>query len=629
VAQTNHVVEILGASTGAIITRLAGHTDRILALEFSSEGSRLLTGSADQSVRCWRIPSGDLDCPPLQHDRGIDRLAFSPNGHLVATAASEAPAVDSRCWIQTWDIRDGRAVGRPIDAGLWVNALFFDPSGRRLFSNCENETQVRVWEAETHRAIEPSLQMWSVVRSWHFSADGTHLVVGSEDGIARIWRLDSGERKFPFLPHTAWVECVQFSPDGTRLLTTSDDCTAKIWDLRTVQSGQTLRLSAAVVASDFHPEGSELLVALADRTIRRIRSDKLIEIGEPLPAPGGAASSQVQFDAAGRQWAAARFADTNSPSSAVGLWRQEDGHLRYLELNQAAAVRGFAFDATGAKLVTEATNHTASLWNTKDGSVVRNVVLPAGSRLHLEFGRGVGGWTVVLQLDGQRFQLYDLETGRLVGQPFQDAIELYDVRFSPDRKRFATAGTSQCGRIWDARTGEPLTPPFKHGGDLLSIAWSPDGRRVVTAGLADDLKLWDAATGARLLSPMPMSEHLAGAEFSSDGRFLVAVDVQRFVRVWDAATAEPITPPWREDDSIANVFLTDDLRLITVTTQGTVRTRRLQANDMNAAVLGDFACFVAGRRLNNAGALLPLKPEELAELNRSLRTRAPQLFKRP
>ena len=43
-------------------------------------------------------------------------------------------------------------------------------------------------------------------------------------------------------------------------------------------------------------------------------------------------------------------------------------------------------------------------------------------------------------------------------------------------------------------------------------------------------------------------------------------------------------------------------------------------------VLADYAKLAAGRRINTAGVLLPLTPDELGELYRSLRARAPELF---
>ncbi len=52
----------------------------------------------------------------------------------------------------------------------------------------------------------------------------------------------------------------------------------------------------------------------------------------------------------------------------------------------------------------------------------------------------------------------------------------------------------------------------------------------------------------------------------------------------------------------------------------------LKETSLAPDALADYAMLLSGRRLSPNGAMLILKPEELAGLNRSLRTRAPQLF---
>jgi hypothetical protein len=67
-------------------------------------------------------------------------------------------------------------------------------------------------------------------------------------------------------------------------------------------------------------------------------------------------------------------------------------------------------------------------------------------------------------------------------------------------------------------------------------------------------------------------------------------------------------------------------RLITASDPDLLRAWDLKVDSMPPAVLADYAKLLSGRRLNAVGVMLPLKQDELAELNRSLRARAPQLF---
>lgn len=67
-------------------------------------------------------------------------------------------------------------------------------------------------------------------------------------------------------------------------------------------------------------------------------------------------------------------------------------------------------------------------------------------------------------------------------------------------------------------------------------------------------------------------------------------------------------------------------RLVTLSVPNVLRAWNLTETRLPIDVIADYAKLVAGRKLNAGGVLVPLKANELAELNRSLRGRAPQLF---
>ena len=52
----------------------------------------------------------------------------------------------------------------------------------------------------------------------------------------------------------------------------------------------------------------------------------------------------------------------------------------------------------------------------------------------------------------------------------------------------------------------------------------------------------------------------------------------------------------------------------------------LKETSLSAELLLDYAKYLSGRRLDSSGAMLALTPDELSELDRSLRQRAPNLF---
>jgi hypothetical protein len=76
--------DILDAKTGAIITSLVGHTHFIDTLEYSSDGSLILTTSEDSTARLWNAQTGQ-QIRVLTDIGGMFRAHFSPDGKTVLT----------------------------------------------------------------------------------------------------------------------------------------------------------------------------------------------------------------------------------------------------------------------------------------------------------------------------------------------------------------------------------------------------------------------------------------------------------------------------------------------------------------------------------------------------------------
>lgn len=632
-AQTDFTVQLFDASTGRRVVELAGHTNEITALVFSADGAWLLTGSRDRTARIWRIPTGEPEDPPLRHEAAVVRAAISPDGRRAATVTEHiADELTSR--IHIWDSKSGNLIGTPLKVQEDVTALFLDGVGAHRLFTCGVQLGLQVWDVATQTEALPALRTRSSgTRGWAFSRDGARLAVGSEDFDAYVWSLKTGELLLPPLKHNGWVEAVEFSPDGNRLLTTSDDGTARVWDLMTLaDKEQSLKLAAPILGAALSQDGNQLLAGLRDGTIRRINLTTWHEEPPRLPGLDGQPPQGLAFDAAGRQWAAALGPyEGNGNSHSVGLWRQEGEHVRHLELPHARAVMVVGFNPAASQLVTVADDVSIRVWNTADGTLAREVSLADRAPTSATISPDARTAAVALGRPGGRsrdLQVVSLDTSQPIGAVIHEEEGIAVVAFSPDSRRLAIAG-SQWGRIWDAVTGEPLTPQFKAGGRLTSVGWSPDGRRVITAGLADLGKIWDATTGTPLLSPMWSADFRQG-NFSGDGRFVEewGWGPDRHVRLWDASTAEVLTPRWLQDGDLWIVRVTAAGRLV-VASGDTIRSRKLQPKALPTDVVVDYAMLCAGRRLNAAGVMLPLKPDELVALLQSLRARAPLLFATP
>jgi len=135
-----HIWDIATSQTVGDVSR--GHNHRVCSLSYSPDGTRIVSASADSTLRLWDI-TGNPVAPPLhRHSSTILSVAFSPDGTRVASAALDDT-------VRIWNISDSTTLTASddsfdfrhdslLDDPDWVptpssQLLFFVPVWHRLF----------------------------------------------------------------------------------------------------------------------------------------------------------------------------------------------------------------------------------------------------------------------------------------------------------------------------------------------------------------------------------------------------------------------------------------------------------------------------------------------------------------
>jgi len=632
--ESDHVIRLLDVHDGSLVAVLKGHTADIVAFSFDASGDVLASTSQDGTIRLWRLPSGEPVGSPIPYEPGQHPAMVSQHGQRLATCE---PVVRDRTTntlintlIHIWDTQTGAPIGQPIEIADDLGAMSFDSAAARQLHVLSRRC-VRVFDTDQRTGLLRTLPFDKPAGNWCATADGRRMMVAGPEGVAGLWSLETGELLAPPLRHGRQIVDIAFSPDGSQLATTSDEGACVLWNVSVRPEDVVHEFNANVekrapqtLLYRFSPDRRRFLIILMDKTVRLVDTERLAEVEMPGPKPTNCAPHQCTFSPDSRQWA---IAYAGSKVRLAELWRDEAGTLRRIILTHPKGIGAMRFNPDGSRLITRSDDRQIRIWRTDNGTLEQTVAMPES----LEAGEIFPDGRTILFIDHGRhgFVLFDLATQSIHRTAILPA-NLTAFAFDPAGQRFATVTEEQWGRVWSSRTGQPLTPPIWHGGPLTWVDWSPDGKRIVMSGLTPEAKVWNAATGDLVLPALRIGdEPIVTAMWSLDGRLIVARSDRDAARVWDAATGEPVTPLLKHSTYLRLAHLVANNRLITISLPNKLRAWDLKESHLALDVLADYARLASGRRLNAGGVIVPLKPTELADLCRSLRARAPQLFSAP
>jgi tetratricopeptide (TPR) repeat protein len=228
-------ITILDLSTGKPIAVLQGHSQSVMSVAFSPDGSLLASGGLDGMVWLWDVstfkPTAAFEVGELT--AGI--VAFDPRGTWLAVALA------FRDDIQLWDITNpaeptlfttlGTDELRDMTFHL-TNLIAYSPDGS-ILASVTADGDIQLWDTTTLTPIATLAGHITAVNCLSFSSDGTLLASGSEDKTVRIWyvpyRTEVAVLGGPM--ENAEVSYVSFSPTEPLLLALYADYRVKLWGL--------------------------------------------------------------------------------------------------------------------------------------------------------------------------------------------------------------------------------------------------------------------------------------------------------------------------------------------------------------------------------------------------------------
>jgi WD40 repeat protein len=598
-ASADNTLIVWDLAGGVAERTLTGHSNTVRAVAIIPDGRRAVSGSDDGTARVWDLDSGEILHVLRGHSRSITAVTITPDGRRAVTASDDT--------LQVWDLEHGVVLWTLAGHAGSVTATALTPDGRRLVSASEDATLV-VWDLErgvAHQTL--GAPPWSLGRKMT-TPDGRRALQMDDDGAggARVVvDADTYQDLYRLPGHTGVVWEVAVTADGQRALSASRDKTLRVWDLASgaelhVLRGHTDQVTTVAVT----PDGSSAVSGSHDRTVRswdlatgqllRTFEGHSFDINLLVVTPDGSK------------------AISGSSDETIRVWDLDQGVELLTLRGHTDSIRAVTVSPDSRYVISGSNDRTLRIWdlaarwrpddNRHVGQVNAVAITPDGRRAVTAAGAGSP-----LAAPDNTLKVWDTTTATELATLDGHLDEVWAVTITPDGRRAVSGSDDQTVRVWDLAEPASHAVLEGHTEKIWDLQVTPDGGRVVSASADGDLRVWDLASGRAIWTLHGHDGWVNRVRITPDGRYAVSSSADQTVKVWDLREGLLVrTMRGHGGQTYALALAPDGRRVVSGSSDRTVKVWDLASGatlatfDGHTSVVTDLAVTTDGRKVISA-----------------------------
>jgi WD40 repeat protein len=614
-------------------------------LAFSPDGTTLIAGSSDGSLRVWdaragkqiaatklasgahpfavspdskRVAAFTVRGQPIVWTIGgkppsgavADSLALSGNGRQFLLLQPGGPAT-------VWDASAKKILGRLLASNSAAVGAF-DPKGQRI-AVLSADNVIGIWTDNDlqHTADIPDIAVTGIA----FSPDGQVLAASASSTQFDAFDAGAGVHSSDPTQGLSGVGIARLSPDGKRLFLAGGVTPGQLWD---VTSGHVIARIAGTgwEGGVFSSDSKRLITRTQDGAVTLFDADTGAQLAVLLTDGTQIASNEREDRMA-----------TLSGAGQVIIWETSSGKMLLQAANAADHIimgarsdRLMAWSDTRLDVLDARAGGEIATINTGGSSqILYPQITDDGSRVMFENGTKVAIWDatkaqqicvlagtwshtneisewpnrdgsrVVVKDDKGAIDLFDGTSGSLIATLDPAFTDNGAVVLAPDGTRLLLARSDGRIDLWDISDAKHLATLSDAGVDhRLDFAISNDSSRIVTATNGPVVRVWNARTGEHVADLAGLTANAQSVYVSPDSGRIVTVSADGVLFIWDAKSNAKVAEFDTPQSGRSVLFSADGNHIVSV--------RQAQQTDLFDVGTGRAMRTVAGNAVDLASA---------------------------
>ena len=462
------------------------------------------------------------------HGDIVRTVDWSPDGTKILTCGEEGIS-------RLWDIESGEELWRITDGK--PNRSYWSPDGRSILLISEQDASITMWDYEeftqrfSFELEDLKGKLMVGIPSYPWSHCSTKFILSSTVGTAFTFDSVNGNLLHKLSNHDGMVACPRWSPDGNWIITTGyEDGKVTAWDAESGDKKYELKAGFEdnrTITTSWSPSGDQF-------AIRGLGSGKIISLGS------GEEILSINIPLVYLQslsWSpdGSLLLSTGKEDGTVRFWDSSSGE-EVAKIDGLVQAYGTDWSPCGEYAAIAGADGNVRVWNKTTRREIECIKITRGYVVSPKFSPD--GKQILVYGEDHLVKIIDMSMAK-IAHHFKSHGNVTNVAWSPDGVKFAfgiLVPPDYPTNIYDSETGAVLLTLSGHEEIYGGILWSPDGNRILTSGpIAFVL---DAESGAELLRFNVADTEDYWEDWSPDGKYFATGFENGEIHIWDSFTGE-------------------------------------------------------------------------------------------